>query len=146
VHGKLTPDTRAALAWAAGHGGGLGPRAKNFHYQEFRLDNTGDPRVRRKVGLAAQAYRDRFGPTTILSSGRGVAHNKAVDGATDSRHLFPKSWDAIDPAPQLHSVAEVRDLGVWTGIGHHAAAPQAVDHIDLRPGFSASDPSVFPDH
>ena len=144
--GELTPHTRSALAWAARHGGGLGPKAKNFHYQEFRLDNTGDPRVRRKVGLAAQAYRDRFGPTTILSSGRSVAHNRAVGGASDSRHLFPKSWDAIDPAPQAHSIAEVRHLGAWTGIGHHAAAPQGVDHIDLRPGFSKSDPSVFPDH
>ena len=143
--GELTPETREALTWAASHGGSLGPDAKNFHYQEFRLDNTGDPRVRRSVGLAAQAYRDKFGPTTILSSARSVEHNQAVGGATDSRHLFPKHWDAIDPSPQVHSVSEVRGLGVWTGIGHHAAAPQSVDHIDLRPGFSTSSPSVFPD-
>ena len=94
----------------------------------------------------AQAYRDKFGPTTIESSARSVAHNQAVGGATDSRHLFPKHWDAIDPEPQAHSVSEVRGLGVWTGIGHHAAASQLVDHIDLRPGFSTSSPSVFPDH
>jgi len=144
--GELTPETREALAWAAGHGGGLGPKAKNFHYQEFRLDNTGDPRVRRRVGLAAQAYRDMFGPTTILSSARSGEHNHAIGGATDSRHLFPKHWDAIDPSPQVHSVSEVRGLGAWAGIGHHAAAPQSVDHIDLRPGFSPSNPSVFPDH
>jgi zinc D-Ala-D-Ala carboxypeptidase len=144
--GELTPETRDALAWAASHGGSLGPNAKNFHYQEFRLDNIGDPRVRRSVGLAAQAYRDKFGPTTILSSARSVAHNQAVGGATDSRHLFPKHWDAIDPESQVHSVSEVQGLGVWTGIGHHAAAPQSVDHIDLRPGFSTSSPSVFPDH
>jgi hypothetical protein len=144
--GELTPETRQALAWAASHQGGLGPKAKNFHYQEFRLDNTGDPRVRRAVGLAAQAYRDKFGKTTILSSARSVEHNQAVGGATDSRHLFPKHYDAIDPSPQVHSVAEVRGIGVSTGIGHHAAAPQSVDHIDLRPGFSPSSPSVFPDH
>lgn len=144
-NGDLTADTRQALAWAAGHGGGLGPDAKNFHYQEFRLDNTGDPRVRRSVGLAAQSYRDKFGPTTILSSARSVQHNQAIHGAPDSRHLFPKHWDAIDPAPQVHSVPEVQDLGVWTGIGHHAAAPQSVDHTDLRPGFSTASPSVFAD-
>ena len=143
--GELTRETREALAWAADHGGGLGPQAKNFHYQEFRLDNTGDPRVRRGVGLAAQAYRDKFGQTTILSSARSIEHNHAVGGATDSRHLFPKHWDAIDPSPQVHSVSEVRELGVWAGIGHHAAAPQPVDHIDLRPGFSPANPSVFPD-
>jgi hypothetical protein len=143
--GELTRETREALAWAADHGGGLGPQAKNFHYQEFRLDNTGDPRVRRGVGLAAQAYRDKFGQTTILSSVRSIEHNHAVGGATDSRHLFPKHWDAIDPSPQVHSVSEVRELGVWAGIGHHAAAPQPVDHIDLRPGFSPANPSVFPD-
>jgi hypothetical protein len=62
------------------------------------------------------------------------------------RHLFPKHWDAIDPESQVHSVSEVQGLGVWTGIGHHAAAPQSVDHLDLRPGFSTSSPSVFPDH
>lgn len=144
--GELTPETSEALAWAASHGGGLGPKAKNFHYQEFRLDNTGDPRVRRAVGLAAQAYRDKFGPTTILSSARSVEHNQAVGGATDSRHLFPEHWDAIDPSPQVHSVSEVQGLDVWTAIGHFAAAPQSVDHIDLRPGFSPSNPSVFPDH
>lgn len=143
--GELTPDTRQALAWAASHGGGLGPNAKDFHYQEFRLDNTGDPRVRRGVGLASQAYRDKFGMTTIISSARSAEHNAAVHGAPDSRHLFPKHWDAIDPSPQMHSVAEVRGLGVWTGIGHHAAAPQSVDHTDLRPGFPAGNPSVFPD-
>ena len=38
------------------------------------------------------------------------------------------------------------DGEVDIGIGHHAAAPQSVDHIDLRPGFSPSSPSVFPDH
>ena len=144
--GELTPDTRQALAWAASHGGCLGPNAKNFHYQEFRLDNTSDPRVRRSVGLAAQAYRDKFGPTIILSSARSVEHNRAVGGAPDSLHLFPAHWDAIDPKPQVHSVSEVRGLGVWTGIGHFAAAPQSVDHVDLRPGFSTSSPSVFPDH
>lgn len=144
--GELTPGTSQALAWAASNGGGLGPNAKNFHYQEFRLDNTGDPRVRRTVGLAAQAYRDKFGLTTILSSARSAEHNQAIGGATDSRHLFPKHWDAIDPSPQTHSVSEVQTLGVWTGIGHHAVAPQTVDHTDLRPGFSTSSPSVFPDH
>ena len=108
--------------------------------------HTGDPRVRRAVGLAAQAYRDKFGKTTILSSARSVEHNQAVGGATDSRHLFPKHYDAIDPSLQVHSVSEVQQVGVWTGIGHHAAAPQSVDHIDLRPGFSPSSPSVFPDH
>ena len=146
ANGELTPETREGLAWAAGHGGGLGPKAKNFHYQEFRLDNTGDPRVRRRVGLAAQAYRDKFGLTTILSSARSVEHNHAIGGATHSRHLFPEHWDAIDPSPQMHSVSDVRALGAWTGIGHHAAAPQSVDHLDLRPGFSPSNPSVFPDH
>ena len=144
--GELTADTRQALAWAASHGGCLGPNARNFHYQEFRLDNTGDPRVRRSVGLAAQAYRDKFGATMIVSSARSVEHNRAVGGATDSRTLFPAHWDAIDPKPQMHSVSEVRGLGVWTGIGHFAAAPQSVDHVDLRPGFSTSSPSVFPDH
>lgn len=144
--GELTPKTREALAWAAHHGGGLGPKAKNFHYQEFRLDNTGDPRVQRRVGLAAQAYRDKFGPTTILSSARSVEHNQAVGGATDSQHLFPKHWDAIDPSPQVHSVSDVQVLNAWTGIGHHAAAPQSVDHLDLRPGFTLANPSVFPDH
>ena len=69
-----------------------------------------------------------------------------MGGAPDSRHLFPAHWDAIDPKPQVHSVSEVRGLGVWTGIGHFAAAPQSVDHVDLRPGFSTSSPSVFPDH
>jgi Putative peptidoglycan binding domain/Peptidase M15 len=143
--GQLTPETRNALAWAASRHGVLGPKARNFHYQEFRLDNRGDPRVRRRIGLAAQAYRDKFGPTQILSSARSVEHNHEIGGASDSRHLFPEHWDAIDPWPQVHSVSDVRALGVWTGIGQHAAAPQSVDHLDLRPG-SASNPAVFPDH
>ena len=144
--GELTDETREAIAWSAKHGGGLGPKAEDFHFQEFRLDNTGEPRVKRKVGLALQAYRDKFGPTTVLSSGRSVEHNKAIGGASDSRHLFPKNWDAIDPSPQVNSVGEVQGVGVWSGIGHHAAAPQSVDHFDLRAGFSPLSPSIFLDH
>jgi hypothetical protein len=142
--GKLTPMTRAALAFAARNHGSLGRKAKDFRYQEFRLDNKGDPRVRRAVGLAAQAYRDRFGPTTILRSASTHAHNAAVGGAKDSRHLFPDHWDAIDVSPQDRKAAEVTALGVWTGVGHHAASG-LVDHVDLRPGDPRA-PTVFPDH
>ena len=142
--GQLTPPTMEALAFSAANGGSLGPRAKNFHYQEFRLDNKGDPRVRRSVCLAAQAYRNKFGSTTIIRSSSTKEHNKAVGGAPDSRHLFPDHWDAIDISPQTHTVDEVTALGVWTGIGHHAATG-LVDHVDLRPG-SPSAPTAFADH
>src|SRR5439155_20510802 len=37
--GELTPSTRLALAYAAPNHGPLGRRAKNFRYQEFRVDN-----------------------------------------------------------------------------------------------------------
>jgi hypothetical protein len=40
--GQLTPPTLEALAFSAANGGSLGPLAKNFRYQEFRLDNKGD--------------------------------------------------------------------------------------------------------
>jgi hypothetical protein len=142
--GQLTPLTRAALAYASRNQGSLGRKAKNFHYQEFRIDNKGDPRVRRQVALAAQAYRDQFGPTTILRSSSTSAHNQAIGGAKDSRHLYPDHWDAIDVSPQTRNVSEVSALGVWTGVGHHAATG-FVDHIDLRPG-DPSKPNVFPDH
>jgi hypothetical protein len=143
--GKLTAMTRLALAFSARNKGSLGRSAKNFRFQEFRLDNKGDPRVRRNVGLAAQAYRDKFGPTTIVRSASSTEHNQAVGGAPDSRHLFPDHWDAIDVSPQDRSVDEIRALGKWTGIGHHAATG-FVDHIDLRDGFEPGSPSIFPDH
>jgi hypothetical protein len=142
--GRLTPMTRMALAFAARNHGALGRKAKNFRYQEFRLDNTGDPRVRRSVAIAAQAYRDRFGSTTIVRSSSTPEHNHAVGGAPHSRHIFPDSWDAIDMSPQTHTVAEVTSLGVWNGVGHHAANG-LVDHVDQRPGDPGS-PSVFADH
>ena len=142
--GQLTPATLAALAFSAGNNGSLGPKAKNFRYAEFRLDNKGEPRVRRSVALAAQAYRDKFGPTTIIRSSSTKEHNKAVGGAPNSRHLFPDHWDAVDVSPQNRNVTDVTALGVWTGIGHHAASG-LVDHVDLRPG-SPTAPTVFPDH
>jgi len=142
-NGELTARTRLALAFAARNNGSLGRKAHNFRYQEFRLDNKGHPRVRRRVGLAAQAYRDRFGPTTILRSGSSVEHNKAVGGAPDSRHLYPDHWDAIDVSPQDRPVADITALGMWTGIGHHAASG-FVDHLDLRGGDPHA-PNVFPD-
>jgi hypothetical protein len=144
VSGKFSPRTRLALAWAARHNGTLGPKAKNFRFQEFRLDNKGDPHVRRSVALAAQAYRKKFGPTTILRSASTREHNKAVGGASDSRHLFPDHFDAIDMMPQDQPVNAVSGLHVWTGIGHHAASG-LVDHTDLRPG-DPQHPLVFPDH
>jgi Peptidase M15/Putative peptidoglycan binding domain len=144
-NGNLTPATRLALAYSARNRGSLGRKAKNFTYHEFRLDNRGDPRVRRDVALAAQAYRDKFGPTTILRSASSREHNKAVGGAPDSRHLFPDHWDAIDVSPQNRSVDEIRALRRFTGVGHHSATG-LVDHLDLRTGYGPDEPSVFPDH
>jgi hypothetical protein len=144
THGKLTPYTRLALAYAARNDGTLGRKAKDFRYREFRLDNKGDPRVRRKIGIAAQAYRNKFGPTTVLRSSSTPEHNLAVGGKSNSRHLFPEHWDAIDVSPQNVPTAKVTALRVWTGIGHHAATG-TVDHVDLRPG-DPGNPAIFPDN
>jgi len=80
-------------------------------------------------GQYAAAFRAALPhfPATIAPFGRADLH-PGIDYQAWHNHGF-------GVAPQAYEC----------GIGHHAAAPQSVDHTDLRPGFSAGNPSVFPD-
>lgn len=75
-------------------------------------------------------------PIHVVSGTRCAVHNRAVGGATSSRHLV---GDAVDLEPQLGlTVPQAQQLG-FRGIGYQSRG-RAVVHVDMRPH-----PAVFID-
>lgn len=92
-----------------------------------RLDGEVVPEL--LAGL--EALRDMAFPRglQIVSGYRCRRHNRAVGGATDSQHL----WRAAADIPLVATLADVRALGVFSGIGWQMfAGRQLVRHVDVR--------------
>lgn len=129
IDGDPGPQTQHELRVCLERGGRCG---LYFTYREFRSKGNGWIKVSRVLVHHLDRYRERFGPTTIISGYRDPAHNRRVGGASRSRHLFA---DAADVRP-VATVGQVRNLGLWTGIGY-AASSGRVQHVDTRPGDPA---------
>jgi hypothetical protein len=83
--------------------------------------------------LRAELYP---GGLSVVSWCRCTGHNKAVGGASASRHL---KGDAVD-IPHTHSLAQVRKEHLYRGLG---VEPDGnVSHVDNRPG-STTNPTVW---
>lgn len=69
-------------------------------------------------------------PVTILSGWRSVAHNAAVGGAVESRHLTGEAADIrVDGVSPAKVAAVARELFEgWGGVGEYATFV----HIDCR--------------
>lgn len=126
VDGVPGPATRHELQMCLNRGGRC---SLFFRYAEFRSKGNGWIKVDRHQAWCLDRYRERFGPTSIISGYRDPAHNRRVGGATRSRHLLA---DAADVRP-VATVAQVRALGLFTGIGYNASSGR-VAHVDTRPG------------
>lgn len=103
--------------------------SEHFHSDEFRCHHCG-----RVLGppmslvSALERLRAAVGrPIVVVSGYRCEVHNRAVGGATASRHL---KGDAADLALGVATVAQARAAG-FKGIGHKRGF--AV-HVDMRPG------------
>jgi len=115
----------------------MGDLSAHFSRHEFACHHCGqlahDPPQRLLDGL--EVVRANHGrPVRIVSGYRCPAHNRAVGGARNSRHL---DVAAADLEPGVLSVADARVIG-FVGIG--ACKGWAV-HVDIRRGAQV----VFPD-
>jgi peptidoglycan hydrolase-like protein with peptidoglycan-binding domain len=126
IDGEPGPATQHELRVCLERGGKCGG---NFYYREFKSKGNGWIKVDRSLVWWLDRYRERFGPTTIISGYRDPAHNRRVGGATRSQHLAATAAD-IRP---VATVAQVRSLGGFTGIGYNASSGR-VSHVDRRPG------------
>lgn len=125
LDGAPGPDTQWALEFVLDHDRLV---SGYFRVAEFRSKGNGWPKVSRDLLWHLDRYRERFGPTRIISGYRDPAHNRRVGGATRSRHLLA---DAADLEPKA-TVAQARELG-FRGIGFNRSSGR-VAHVDMRPG------------
>lgn len=117
------------------------PFLKNFKIWDFQChcdacahdDNR--PFTNVAVMEAVQALRDRLGKPLRISCGvRCAAHNKAVGGESDSRHL-PEHADAVDIAiadshaawEVVQAAMDIEEFNCFRVYQHHV-------HVDCRIG------------
>lgn len=124
--GRAGPETQWAMAFVLDHDLLM---SRFFRFAEFRSKGNGWIKISRHQAWCMDRYREAFGPTSIISGYRDPAHNRRVGGATRSRHPLA---DACDVKP-VATVARVRALGLFTGIGYNASSGR-VAHVDTRPG------------
>jgi len=141
VDGKPGPQTFAALNHCLARGGRV---SAHFTFTEFRCKCGGRYRDCRRVHLTRElvrdleAYRARIGRGVRIVSGyRCPSHNKAVGGASRSRHLYGDAAD-IDPVVHWTRVANMRLFG---GLGYQGSTGRC-RHVDERP-VSPAHPTVW---
>jgi len=123
VDGHAGPQTWHALDVCCFFGGACG---NNFWYREFKSRGDGWIRVNRELVRGLVRYRQAYGPTSVVSGYRDPGRNRAVGGASNSQHLYGNAADI----PAIASVNAVRNLRVFSGIGHDPNGK--VRHVDVR--------------
>ena len=114
---------------------------KNFKVEDFQCHcpacahDPSRPYTKTEVMRAVQALRDRMREPLVITRGVScAAHNKAVGGAGDSRHL-PQHADAVDIACAdsheafiiINYALNQGDFTAFRVYPHHV-------HLDARPG------------
>lgn len=125
----------------------MGTISQNFDVWEYQCrcaacaENPGRPVTDQRLVDYVQTIRDRTGKPLIVACGvRCEAHNRAVGGAPDSRHL-PRHRDAVDIA--YSSSQEAYELVYHAMISGNFTCIEACKghiHLDIRP---ASEPILL---
>lgn len=110
----------------------MGDLSPHFSRQEFACrDGCGHDSVQPRLIEVLEQIRSITGrPLVVVSGCRCAARNRAVGGASRSRHIF---GDAADIPPGRATVDQAAAAGA-VGIG--SAGGWAV-HVDTRPGGPA---------
>lgn len=135
IDGILGPLTRAALVTSlTRHTTGRGTISDHFSAREFACKCDGKYQDCARVAVtrwqlrALEQLRTAAGrPLPIVSGYRCTQHNRAVGGAPNSQH---RNGSACDVPPML-TLAQVRALGVFSGIGYQSRTGLVV-HVDTR--------------
>lgn len=118
------PATQQALASTLANGG---KACAHFALREFKSKGNGWIKVSRVLLRGLDIYRDRYGPTFIVSAYRDPIHNRREGGATNSQHLYGGAVDI----PPVASLDAVRNLRLFSGIGYDSDT-RLVRHVDVR--------------
>jgi uncharacterized protein YcbK (DUF882 family) len=103
--------------------------SQHFTEEEFRSKGDGSVRVEARLVWHLEYLRliCENRPLRIISGYRDPAHNAAVGGARNSRHLH---GDAAD-IPRGYATVEQARFAGFTGIGRSG---RWATHVDMRPG------------
>lgn len=125
--------------------------SENFHASEFHSRYNPDPPLPPEV-LPALRYlcqqilepmRDEFGSVTITSGYRPPAHNQAIGGVPDSRHLYGRhpGSPAVDVKFDTGTTQQWRDMAdsLLAGRGGVGIYNSGAIHIDNRDNHSRWD-------
>ncbi len=141
VDGAAGPQTWRALQTSVDK---TGRASDHFWFREFKSKGNGWIKVHRALLRGLEVYRQRYGPTKIVSGYRDPLYNRRVGGATNSQHLYGNASDL----PEIASINAVRNLGVFSGIGYVHSTGR-VAHVDVRhmgpntTGGTPSNPTVW---
>lgn len=124
IDGHAGPQTWNALAHALANDLRAG---EYFQFMEFKSRGDGWIKLNRGLVRALDLYRERYGPTTIVSGYRDPAHNRKVDGKPNSQHLYDNAADI----PGVASAGAVKNLRLFSGIGIRRSDGIVV-HVDVR--------------
>lgn len=135
VDGIVGPATQAKLTERVN----IKPRpaqnrqlAKNFNEREFACRHCGQVHVEPELVQRLQALRDALGrPITVTSGYRCPTHNKAIGGATQSRHMQGQAADLVVAGVSPAAVAQAADKVGFGGIGIYAKS--GFTHVDTGP-------------
>ena len=107
-------------------------RWQNFSPAEIACRGSGSLRINEEALDKLQALRDRLGkPLIVRSAYRSPAHNRAVGGASRSKHLDGTAFDiAMDNHDPAAFEAAARAVG-FKGFGFYPRS--GFMHIDLGP-------------
>lgn len=138
--GEPGPVTMAALEQCAAW---QGRASEHFRFSEFASRGNKDIRVDRRLILGLEEMRAvSGGPIVIISGYRDEEHNRKVGGAVSSQHLYGRAADIKFGGKPL-SLAEVKALQQFSGIGYYPRRRNLVRHVDVRPTASASKPTTW---
>lgn len=107
-------------------------RWPNFSTAEIACRGTGELRVNEPALEKLQALRDRLGkPLIVRSAYSSPAHNRAVGGATCSKHMDSAAFDiAMSNHDPVAFEAAARAVG-FLGFGFYPRS--GCIHVDLGP-------------
>lgn len=98
---------------------------------QYRIDGTSD-----KIAGIFELIREFFGnkPITVLSAYRTKSHNRSINGAKNSQHLYGRALDLRPPKGTsintFYSIirSHAKEWGI-TGLGRYTTFV----HVDIRP-------------
>ncbi|MFN3834675.1 MAG: YcbK family protein [Glycocaulis sp.] len=107
-------------------------RWKNFSPAEIACRGSGSLRIHEEALDKLQALRDRLGkPLIVRSAYRSLEHNRAVGGATRSKHMDGAAFDiAMTNHDPVAFEAAAREVG-FLGFGFYPRS--GFIHVDLGP-------------